>query len=142
MKIAFLFSAFCLFACHTAFSQQTEPEILKMTGEVGSTWKSIYKALQDVDTRYYKIQVVRKRNAETLGNAELSRLQVVSLFGERDAVFSTGNLIEVKARGTANREVEYIKLIWTTEAIDDIKDKVEEVNALLKKMNTTPTSQR
>jgi hypothetical protein len=104
---------------------------------VESTWKSIFKALQDVDTRYYKIQVVRRRNAETLGNAELSRLQVVSLFGARDAVFSTGNQIEVKARGTSTREVDYIKLIWTTEAVDEIKDKVDEVNNLLKKGSTS-----
>jgi len=137
MKILLLVATFCFFAFHTAFSQQAEPEVQKMTGDVGSTWKSIYKALQDVDTRYYKIQVVRRRNAETLGNAELSRLQVVSLFGARDAAFSTGNLIEVKARGTSTREVEYIKLIWTTEAVDEIKDKVDEVNNLLKKASTS-----
>lgn len=97
-------------------------------------WSKVKRALDGVDQRFYKIRYGNGNVLiDSLGSAEINRLEPISVIGARTSSISTTNIIQViSARGSGGKTVEYIVLYWASDAMSEIPDKVAEVNTLLK----------
>lgn len=96
-------------------------------------WSKVKKSLDGVDGRFYKIRYGNGNVLiDSLGSAEINRLEPISVIGARTSSISTTNIIQVVSARGAGKPVEYIVLYWSADAMSEIPDKVAEVNALLK----------
>lgn len=110
---------------------KTKPVQLQVDKKV---WSKVKNVLNGVDGRYYKLRYGSGSNAiDSLGSAEINRLEPVSVISARSSSIGTVNIIQVlSAKGISGKPLEYIILYWAADASTDIPDKVAQVNALLK----------
>ena len=96
-------------------------------------WNKVKRSLDGVDSRFYKLRYGNGNVLiDSLGSAEINRLEPISVIGARTSSISTTNIIQVISARGGGKSVEYIVLYWAPDAMSEIPDKVAEVNALLK----------